>query len=176
MPMVGCGETAGTGGGGGDGGQGAGGDGGNGGVVTDCTGVEDFTECMSGDVEGLCVFGECGVRGFDCSAVGDETSCLIPAPKGVGLGLCSGGDCLPACMVVEEGAACHRPEYPWESGECGNGSCIPFCENNEDCVDYKECTADTCSESGLCEFVPLENGTPCHEGTCQSGECVSASP
>jgi hypothetical protein len=148
------------------------------GVVADCTGVEDFTGCMSGDVEGFCVFGECGVYGFDCSAVGDETFCLIPAPKGVGLGLCSGGDCLPACRVVEEGAACHRPSYPWELGECGNGSCIPFCENDEDCFDFEGCTADTCLERGLCEFVPVQNGTPCFDAgrTCQSGECVSASP
>jgi hypothetical protein len=178
MPLVGCSETAGDGGdggtGGGGGSAGVGGVGGNGGVVTDCTGVELPTECMSGDVGGFCVGGECAVN--DCSAVGDETFCLVPGPKTVGLGLCSGGDCLPACMVVEEGAACHRFSYPWEIGECGNGSCIPFCEKDEDCVDYNNCTADTCSESGLCEFVPVQNGTPCHEGTCQSGGCVSASP
>jgi hypothetical protein len=173
LGVMGCGETDGTGGSGGDGGVGGGG----GGVVTDCTGDDLFGKCMSGDVEGLCVVvGECAVRGFDCSAVGDETFCLMPGPKAPGLGLCSGGDCLPACMVVEEGAACHRPSYPWEIGECGNGSCIPFCENDEDCVDYKECTANTCLERGLCEFVPVQNGTPCFEGTCQSGECVSASP
>jgi hypothetical protein len=188
LGVMGCGETTGTGGSGGDGGSagiggvggsaGEGGQGGNGGVVADCTGVEDFTECMPGDVGGFCVFGECAVLGSDCSAVGDETFCLIPAEKGVGLGLCSGGDCLRWCAVVEEGAACHRPSYPWELGECGNGSCIPFCENDEHCFDYNDCTADTCLERGLCEFVPVQNGTPCFdEGrTCQSGECVSASP
>ena len=178
LGVMGCGET--TGGSGGIGGMGGsagdGGSAGTGGVIRDCTFDDNFDKCMSGDVEGLCLAGECAVRGLDCSAVGDETFCRVPSDKVPFLGLCSGGDCLPACVVVEEGATCHRYLPPWEIGVCGNGSCIPFCEKDEDCVDYNNCTADTCSESGLCEFVPLENGTPCHEGTCQSGECVSASP
>jgi len=176
-----CSETSDTDGVGGDGGSagtggvgGEGGSGGTGGVVRDCTGVDGVTGCMSGDLEGVCLAGECRV--LDCSAVGGETFCWVPGDKLAGVGLCSGGDCAAECQVREEGAGCHRFSYPWEIGECANGSCIPFCENDEDCFDFEECTAETCLERGLCEYVPVQNGTPCAEGTCQSGECVSASP
>ena len=180
LGVIGCSETAGTGGSGGidgDGGTGglagsggSAGTGGTGGGVLDCTGVDDFTGCMSGDVEGFCAAGECRV--LDCSAVGDETFCWVPGEKLPGVGLCSGGDCLPACRVVEEGAACHRPEYPWEIGICAGGSCEAPCEIDADCTDYKDCTADTCLSNGLCESVALQDGSPCGGGTCDAGECA----
>ena len=193
LGLVGCSETSGAGGSGGESGQGgtagdggsagmggaAGGEGGSGGtgaVVQDCTG-EDLIGpgCMSGDVEGQCMLEECRVS--DCSAVDDETFCWAPGEKAPFTGLCSGGDCLLECSVLEEGAACHRLfSFGGERGECGNGSCIPFCEKDEDCIDFDNCTTDTCSETGLCAFVPLQDETPCYEGTCQSGECVRASP
>jgi hypothetical protein len=94
--------------------------------VEDCTGVEYFTECMSGDVEGLCLGGECGVG--DCSAVGDETFCIKVDEKVPYLALCFAGDCLRECAVMEEGAACHIPWtgfQPIQIGVCENTSCIP---------------------------------------------------
>jgi hypothetical protein len=158
--------------------NGEGGSGGTGGVVRDCTGWDLVgPSCMSGDVEGICMLGDCRVP--DCSAVDDETFCWAPGEKAPFTGLCSGGDCLLECSVLEEGAACHRLlSLGGERGECVNDSCIPFCEKDEDCIDFDNCTTDTCSETGLCAFVPLQDGAPCYEGegTCQSGECVIASP
>ncbi len=148
LGVMGCGETtgdggsggsAGSGGMGGDGGDGGsagiggvggsageGGQGGNGGVVADCTGVEYFTECMSGDGEGVCLGGECAV--VHCSSVGDETVCLaLVGFDDLVPGLCSEGDCLRECAVMEEGAACHIPWTgfgPIEIGVCEGGECV----------------------------------------------------
>jgi len=184
LGVMGCSETSGTGGTAGDGGAGGvGGDGGmggsagtggTGGVVRDCTGVGNLIGCTSGDVEGFCAAGECAVFDYDCSAVADETFCLT-GEKCCALGRCSGGDCLPACSVLEEGAPCNVFSS-WEIGECSNGSCIPFCENDEDCIDFNNCTTDTCSETGLCAFVPLQDGTPCPGGRCKSGVCSYGIP
>lgn len=137
---VGC-ETTGGGGNGGVGGDGgtggAAGSGGNG--VTDCTGVEDGTECLISNP-------------------------IFPLP-----GLCLSGSCVPDCEVLEEGSACRLFN---ETGVCVDDSCEPRCDNDADCTDYKDCTADTCLSNGLCESVAVQDGTLCAGGTCQTGECV----
>jgi hypothetical protein len=67
--------------------------------------------------------------------------------------------------------ACHRG--PDSVGVCIDGiGCDERCENNDDCIDLKDCTSDTCLSNGLCESTPVQDGTPCAGGTCQSGACV----
>ena len=197
LGVMGCGETAGTGGSGGA--AGMGGDGGRGGTAgsggipecqtpEDCddyelctteicadamcqhTALQDGTECFTGgpsfDVPGLCVAGSCVP---ECEGLEDGTECLIRGWFFDAPGLCVAGSCVPECEVLEEGSACNLGD---EIGVCANGSCGPRCDNDADCTDYKDCTADTCLSNGLCESVAVQDGTLCAGGTCQSGECV----
>jgi len=150
LGVMGCSETGGT------------GDGGTGGMPEcqspeDCNDLEECTEDACAD--GVCEF----------TAVEDQTDCTVFGELFAAPGLCVTGSCVPECQVLGEGSACRLP--PEGTGVCIDIFCEPRCENDTDCTDYKDCTADTCLSNGLCESVAVQDGTPCAGGTCQSGEC-----
>jgi hypothetical protein len=54
------------------------------------------------------------------------------------------------------------------SGDTGGGE---MCENADECDDVEECTSDSCAD-GICEHVPVQDGTECFfEGVCVGGNC-----
>jgi hypothetical protein len=150
MPIVGCTDEGGTGGSGGTGG------------MPECEAPED---CDDGDdcTADTCAEGMCQYAGQP-----DGTECLIPGEFFATPGLCVAGSCTPECEVLEGGSPCRFGD---EMGVCVDGACQPRCENDADCTDFKDCTADTCLSNGLCESVAVQDGTLCAGGTCQSGEC-----
>lgn len=90
----------------------------SGSLLTDCTGVEDGTQCMSGEREGACVGESCVPA--DCSGLEDETFCLIRVEVP---GRCSGGRCQAECSVLPEGAACLQ-SVGGEMGVCKGAKCV----------------------------------------------------
>ena len=157
MPLVGCSETTGDGGSGGEAGNG-----GSGGMP-ECQSPED---CNDGNA---CTADACADGVCEFTAVEDQTDCTVFGELFAAPGLCVTGSCAPECQVLGEGSACRLP--PEGTGVCIDIFCEPRCENDTDCTDYKDCTADTCLSNGLCESVAVQDGTPCAGGTCQSGEC-----
>ena len=73
-------------------------------------------------------------------------------------------------IPVEDGTTCDLAGF---RGVCLSGVCQPECEIAEDCDDQNDCTQDLCVD-GMCELVPVTDGTPCRDGTgaCQAGSCV----
>ena len=61
------------------------------------------------------------------------------------------------------------------AGSGGTGA-MPECESAEDCGDSNQCTGGVCAE-GVCECMPVEDGTQCSLGelvgigVCVAGEC-----
>jgi len=142
--------------------NGEGGSGGTGGMPEcqspeDCNDANDCTADACAD--GVCEF----------TAVEDQTDCTVLGELFSAPGLCVTGSCVLECEVLGEGSACRLPTEG--TGVCIDIFCEPRCENDTDCTDYKDCTADTCLSNGLCESIAVQNGTPCEGGTCQSGEC-----
>jgi hypothetical protein len=159
MPMVGCSDYEGTGGSGGSGGTGGmGGTGGTGGMP-ECQGDEDCDDSEECTVdtcdEGVCSHAPAG--GVTC----DDNA-----------GVCIEGSCtLWLCGNAEDGTACFRTLE--EAGVCLSGACVERqCEVDSDCNAYKDCTLDSCLESGICQRVAVQDGTPCAGGMCESGECI----
>jgi hypothetical protein len=90
-------------------------------VLTDCTGFEDGTQCMSGELEGICLDGACAVSA-DCSGLENGTPCLLEDWGTVLPGRCSGGRCMAECQVLEEGTPCLQ-SIGGEMGVCEDGVC-----------------------------------------------------
>ena len=90
-------------------------------VLTDCTGFEDGTQCMSGELEGICLDGACAVSA-DCSGPENGTPCLLEDWGTVLPGRCSGGRCMTECQVLEEGTPCLQ-SIGGEMGVCEDGVC-----------------------------------------------------
>jgi len=131
LGVMGCGQSLGpVGGSGGDGGNGGvGGDGGNGGIggglVTDCTGVEDWTVCEPerGPL-GACFDDVCLV--WDCLLFEDGTACLAGGDPSADMpGVCEGGTCVAVedCTGLVDGWHCTTGE---DDGSCVDGECVAF--------------------------------------------------
>jgi len=91
-------------------------------VLTDCTGFEDGTQCMSGELGGICLDGACAASA-DCSGLQEGSPCLF---REAGLdvpGRCSGGQCMEECQVLEEGSPCLEL-VGGEMGICEAGVCM----------------------------------------------------
>ena len=91
-------------------------------VLTDCTGFEDGTQCMSGELVGICLDGVCAVSA-DCSGLESGTPCLLEDWGTVLPGRCSGGRCIAECQVLEEGTPCLQ-SIRGEMGVCEGGVCL----------------------------------------------------
>ena len=91
-------------------------------VLTDCTGFEDGTQCMSGELVGICLSGACAVSA-DCSGLESGTPCLLEDWGTVLPGRCSGGRCIAECQVLEEGTPCLQ-SIRGEMGVCEGGVCL----------------------------------------------------
>jgi hypothetical protein len=180
LGVMGCGETAGTGVGAG----GTAGDGGSGGVVTDCTGVEDWTVCEPemGPLGG-CIDGVCFVT--DCRPYEDGTGCLAGGdPSDLVPGLCEGGTCVAPvedCTGEEIFTPC---TIDGADAYCRLEQCATFdCSGLEDrtyCVfavlgdgTLGVCEAGQCTKPEDC--TGLVDGWDCikgEQGSCVDGECV----
>lgn len=77
--------------------------------------------------------------------------------------------CLPACV---DDSDC-EPEGPCDLPACGEGVCVP---GPAPCDDDESCTEDGCDPLAGCTHDPLDDGTPCPAGTCQSGVCTPPDP
>jgi len=91
-------------------------------VLTDCTGFEDGTQCMSGELEGICLGGACAVSA-DCSGLENGTPCLFQDVGRQFPGRCSDGRCVAECQVLEEGTPCLQ-FVGGEMGVCEAGVCV----------------------------------------------------
>jgi len=91
-------------------------------VLTDCTGFEDGTQCMSGELEGICLDGACAVSA-DCSGLENGTPCLLQDWGTVLPGRCSGGRCIAECQVLGEGTPCLQ-SIGGEMGVCEADACV----------------------------------------------------
>jgi hypothetical protein len=117
------------------------GTGGTGGTVDDCTG--ELTECTVGSLAGVCWRGVCGVT--DCTGVENWTNCVVESPIYTFLGNCVGGSCegLEPCedddfcrgyndcrtdtclntSLCEQGGPA-QDGTPCAGGTCESGACI----------------------------------------------------
>jgi hypothetical protein len=91
-------------------------------VLTDCTGFEDGTQCMSGELEGICLGGACAVSA-DCSGLENGTPCVFEDDGRDFPGRCSDGGCVAECQVLEEGTPCLQ-FVGGEMGVCEAGVCV----------------------------------------------------
>ena len=94
----------------------------SGSVLTDCTGFGDGTQCMSGELEGICLGGACAVSA-DCSGLENGTPCLFQDVGRHFPGRCSDGRCVAECRVLEEGTPCLQ-FVGGEMGVCEAGVCV----------------------------------------------------
>jgi hypothetical protein len=142
----------------------------------------------SGGKAGAGVSGSVGTEcttAADCTGFSDcyTVSCDAGTCRGVTLprgsacadGFCNGfARCLPCLddapgLQEDTGCSADAPVCPETSAE---PACVG-CEEDADCNDGLECTADRCTDSA-CENVPLPLGRPCREGVC-NGETGSDS-
>ena len=159
------------------------------GVCDLCVGVvceDDGNECT----DDVCdpYTGRCGVPA-------DGTVCEY---KGILPGFCASGFCAKSLCedgTCDDGNECtddmcdplaRRCSYiPLEdytgcdldglSRLCLDGVCRQDLCEGVVCDDQNPCTDDSCNYAdGTCEFLAVEDGTPCREGTgaCQAGSCV----
>ena len=101
-----------------------------------------------------------------------------PNPQIAALPTCTGPDqqdCIDPCPtcgngVVEYPETCDQPGAP-----VGCDGCSAFCQV-ETCDDANSCTADSCSPTLGCRYMPLPDGTACSDGVvCDGAEtCVNA--
>ena len=140
------------------------------------------------DESNECTVGTCASGVCDATPVADGTLCADFENRIIGF--CSSGRCVECvedidCANSDEctvdvcdaaaGRCGHSPAQdgtPCEdSGICVGGDCQPPCESDEECNDFRDCTADACVGPGLCENVAVQDGTPCAGGVCESGFC-----
>ena len=130
-----------------------------------------------------------------CGVPADGTVCEY---KGILPGFCASGFCAKSLCedgTCDDGNECtddmcdplaRRCSYiPLEdytrcdldgfSGLCLDGVCRQDLCEGVVCDDQNPCTDDICNYAdGTCEFLAVEDGTPCRDGTgaCQAGSCV----
>jgi hypothetical protein len=134
-------------------------------------------DCDDGD---LC-------NGTETCEVGTGT-CLAGTPM-----VCTDGNdctvdsCIPALGLcnfppVPDDTPCDDGDECTLTDSCQSGFCLGTAL--VECNDVNDCTVDTCnSVTGLCEFTPVADDTPCDDGdactrrdTCQGGTCTGAQP
>lgn len=172
-------------------------DGMGGAVLESCEGVENFARCEGPD-SSLCMHQSCLLS--DCAEAEDGDRCYYPEHSEIGTlyfaGVCGAGLCRNECETLDDGAVCSPfvflPEFLPGScaiclsqglrscdpvpGECLGGACLPRCRSESDCFDDPyDCRVSRCLEVGLCESVPVEEGTACGDGTgtCEGEVCES---
>jgi hypothetical protein len=116
-------------------------------------------------------------------------SVAIPHAAAAASGAAGGGGDLCAGVVCDDGNVCTIDTCDVVTGDCvftpincdDNNACtIDTCDPVTGCVhtpivcnDDNPCTRDSCDPRvGKCVFTPVADGTPCGDGTCQSGVCV----
>lgn len=160
------------------------------GIDTDCDGLPDNNaRCPNGQT---CANGHCGCRNGaskDCTVQGSSGPCAA------GKQTCQDGDwgeC--AASVTPQAESCDGIDNDCngqvdDSNPCPNGraciqqgataSCAACSQATVavDCTEQKACQKPTCSSlTGDCEYVPIDELTPCAragalEGFCRSGSC-----
>jgi Stigma-specific protein, Stig1 len=118
-----------------------------------------------GAPQGRCPSGFTNCRG-KCVILAEDRNncgaCGVICPEGRS---CTNGACVeqspcPSGQTFCNGTCVNTNGDINNCGQCGNS-----CEDNNPCTD-KLCSVGTCLR------VPLNNDTPCPEGTCQEGVCV----
>lgn len=124
--------------------------------------VEDHTGCDFDGLDGFCIDGACKEHLCEGVVCDDQNACTDDTCD------FANGSC--GLIAVEDGTPCDLDGF---GSVCLSGVCQPECEMVEDCDDQNDCTQDLCVD-GMCEFVPVTDGTPCRDGTgaCQAGSCV----
>ena len=120
---------------------------------------DDKNKCTQLD---LCMAGVCvGSGAVDCADANPCTSDLCLPEKG-----CS---YLPVAGGCTDQDPCTVNDY------CANGQCVPGVSLT--CDDANPCTDDTCTQDGVCTFVPnaadCNDANACTKGDkCSAGKCV----
>jgi hypothetical protein len=193
VPLVGCSETGDTGGS-----AGAGGAGGTGGATPPKACINDDDLAIICDYEFVDTARECGIdASFDCrpgqddvvaQCVAANSSECVQVATGMGEACV---DCFGATIACVEAncPSCGSSPDGQECLACRDGTCndslyecagdiVDGCDGEVwcqrvDCDDLIDCTEDVCNPvNGLCNSVPLDDGTPCDGGVCQSTACA----
>ncbi|MBK8259019.1 MAG: DNRLRE domain-containing protein [Polyangiaceae bacterium] len=129
-----------------------------------CAGKPDGALCDDGDP---CTIGEtctgltCGNGApVTCEATDDCHDDGVCDPQ---TGLCE-PPAKPDGSLCDDGNICTSVDT-CQAGTCQGGESI-------DCDDGNECTIDICDPISGCISDPAPNGTPCSNGTCESGVCT----
>lgn len=120
---------------------------------------DDGDPCTLGD---SCKAGVCTGTAKQCPAPG-------PCEKD---GVCDGetGSCVYAPRP--DGITCSDEDACTVADVCSEGECVGTpvtCTPPNACMRSAGCVPST----GLCDFVPEADGSPCPSGTCKSGSCVT---
>jgi hypothetical protein len=194
--MAGTGGTTGTGGTAGTGGMAGMGGGGNGGVgggsITDCTGLDDNTECTvvypPYDTDGLCLAGRCVA---DCTTTpAGNAPCDLDGADGVcDSGFCHVLDCPEGergtrCIIgtadeIDDFGVCEAGECTARVSDCTGIEPVIECTFGGDatipalCID-EACVPTTCEglEDLTACFQRASPGNPPWPGLCLDASCI----
>lgn len=133
--------------------------------------ASDPPEDVPSDLPDPCLYVNCD-DGDDCTDdFCDRGRCLHPVKGdgatcsdgvyGRGAGYCYAGECCDGCWT---GSVCLDG---FDVLSCGGGGAR--CSN---CDDGNVCTEDACFSGFACQNVPVD-ATPCPDGVCTGGRCVS---
>ncbi len=121
-----------------------------------------FTGCVAGDPPDCnddiaCTIDECDTQQQACVHTPDDTACDDGK-------VCTVDSCDDVDDCQHDPVADDTPcdVDPTRVESCQNGLCVADCLEDEDCDDEQECTTDSCSAQGVCEFEPDHDS--CNEG------------
>lgn len=126
---------------------------------------DDASACTTEDV---CSAGVCAGTPLDCSGLSD----------GCNVGVCDVVDGVCVAAPVDDGTACSDDDACTVGDACRAGACAGTAL---DCSgDDGACTTGTCNpDTGACEAVPFDDGTPCDDldgcttaDVCTAGACA----
>lgn len=139
------------------------------GADDDCDGnTDEGTLC---DDANACTADSC--TGGTCMHTSAAGPCDDGDPCTVG-DACQGGACVGSPKECDDGDSCTSEESCIE-GACAAAATTCACATDADCGDGSSCTLDLCLASGVCQHVPVQDGTPCDDGkACTAGEACKA--
>ncbi|HEY5960211.1 MAG TPA: hypothetical protein VIV60_26845, partial [Polyangiaceae bacterium] len=122
------------------------------------------TACINGTITRECVDLKCRSDSSACYVEADGTTCLTSGTLPV-KSTCDGGYC-GTC------SGCYNGD-----GLCYPGNALTMCgargKECRSCNDANPCTTDSCSSTGACSNVPVDDKTSCSGGACFGGKCCT---